>query len=168
MIIRKAVRGDLPAINDILNEAIRNTTANWSYEEQSMEAAQEWFDAHSAPNRPLLVAEEDGEIVGYGCLSAFREKDGYWPVVENSVYVHRDHRGRGVGTMLMKRLIAMGREAGLRVITAWVDAENQGSIAFHENLGFKRAGEMAGIGEKFGRRLGVTILTLDLEEGDGR
>jgi phosphinothricin acetyltransferase len=70
--------------------------------------------------------------------------------------------------MLMKRLIAMGREAGLRVITAWVDAENQGSIAFHENLGFKRAGEMAGIGEKFGRRLGVTILTLDLEEGDGR
>lgn len=164
MIIRKAVRDDLPDINDILNEAIRNTTANWSYHERSMEDARVWFDAHGAPGRPLLVAEEDGRIVGYGCLSAFRGKDGYWPVAENSVYIHRDYRGRGVGRLLMELLIDLAREAGLRVITAWVDADNQDSIAFHERLGFKKVGTMAGIGEKFGRRLGVTILDLNLEK----
>ena len=129
MIIRNAVRTDIPAINDILNEAIRNTTANWSCTERSLDEAEAWFDAHGAPNRPLLVAEEDGQVLGYGCLSSFRGKDGYWPVAENSVYVHRNHRGRGVGRRIMERLIAQGREAGLRVITAWVDADNRESMS---------------------------------------
>lgn len=165
MNLRKAVREDMPGINEIYNEAVRNTTANWSCAERSLREAGEWFAQYGAPNRPLIVAEEDARVVGYACLSAFREKDAYWPVAENSVYVHRDYRGRGIGTRLMERVIALGREAGLRVITAWVDADNEESIVFHERLGFERVGTMRNVGEKFGRKLSVVILDLDLTKG---
>lgn len=162
--IRPAVEADVPQINDIVNHFIRETTANWSYEDRPLEEGYEWFHAHQGPRYPIYVVEQDGAVAAYGCLSPFRPKAGYWPVAENSVYVRPEFNGRGMGKALMQRLIADGRAAGLRVITAWVDADNQNSIVFHERLGFLRTGEMRNIGEKFGRRISVVILDLDLEE----
>ncbi len=162
--IRPAEESDLPQINDMVNHFIRHTTVNWSYDDRPMEEALAWFRQHQPPRYPLYVVEQDGQVAAYGCLSPFRPKAGYWPVAENSVYVRPEYKGRGMGKALMQRLIADARQSGLRVITAWVDADNQESITFHERLGFRRVGEMRGIGEKFGRRLSVAILDLDLEE----
>ncbi len=164
--LRAAVKEDVPKINGIVNWYIRETTVNWSWEERTEQEALAWFDAHQPPYHPVYVTDDGGEILAFGSLSHFRPKSGYWPVAENSVYVRHDCKGIGLGTALMQRLIADGKTSGLRVITAWVSDDNPSSVRFHEKLGFRRTGEMPGIGEKFGRKLGVVILQLELE-GEG-
>ena len=160
--MRPAVEADLPQINDMVNYYIRETTANWAWEERSFEDALAWFRSHQPPYHPIYLIEEDGNLLAFGSLSHFRPKIGYWPVAENSVYVRADQKGRGMGTALMKKLIEDAKASGLWAITAWVSDDNGDSITFHEKLGFYRTGEMRGIGTKFGRRLGVVILQLDL------
>jgi L-amino acid N-acyltransferase len=162
--LRDANEADMPQINDIVNWYIRETAVNWSWEERTMEEAMAWFRAHQPPYHPVYVIEDDGVIVAFGSLSHFRPKVGYWPVAENSVYVRSGYKGKGFGTALMNKLIAHAKASGLRVITAWINDDNLESIRFHEKLGFYHTGKMPGIGEKFGKRLSVVIMQLDLEE----
>jgi L-amino acid N-acyltransferase len=160
--MRPAVEADVPQINGMVNYFIRETTVNWSWEERSMEEALAWFRDHKPPFHPIYVIEEDDIIVAYGSLSHFRPKAGYWPVAENSVYVRPEYKGRGMGKALMKQLIEDAKTSGLWAITAWISSENADSILFHEKLGFYYNGEMRNIGDKFGRKLSVTIMQLDL------
>lgn len=160
--MREATREDVPQINDIVNWYVRETTVNWSWEERPLEEAYAWFEGHKPPHHPIYVIEEDGAVMAYGSLSTFRPKAGYWPVAENSVYARRDCCGRGFGTALMNRLIEHAKASGLWAITAWISDDNLQSIRFHEKFGFYHNGKMSGVGEKFGRRLGVVIMQLDL------
>jgi phosphinothricin acetyltransferase len=86
--------------------------------------------------------------------------------VENTVYVRDDCRGKGYGGMILTKLIEDAKASGLWVITAWIDAGNEGSIRFHEKFGFETVGRMPGIGQKRGKRLGVVIMQLDLKGED--
>ena len=165
--MREASEADVPAINQLVNWYIRGTTVNWSWEERPLEEAYAWFASHRPPYHPIYVIVENGELLAFGSLSSFRAKPGYWPVAENSVYVRQDCKGRGFGRVLMEKLIAHARNSGLRAITAWISDDNTGSILFHEKLGFYHTGTMPGVGEKFGRRLGVIIMQLDLDGGAG-
>lgn len=164
--LRAATADDVPQINDIVNWYIRETTVNWSWEERTMGEAMAWFESHKPPHHPVYVIEDEGSILAFGSLSHFRPKAGYWPVAENSVYARHDCKGHGLGTALMRRLIEDAKASGLWAITAWISDDNPGSIRFHEKLGFRHTGRMPGIGEKFGRRLGVVIMQMDLE-GEG-
>jgi phosphinothricin acetyltransferase len=161
-ILREAAVSDVPQINGIVNWYIRETTVDWAWEERSLEEARAWFDGHKPPHHPVYVIDDGGVILAFGSLSHFRPKAGYWPVAENSVYARHDCRGLGLGTALMEKLIEHARASGLRAITAWISDDNAGSVRFHEKLGFYKIGRMPGIGEKFGERLGVVIMQLDL------
>ncbi len=163
--LRPATRADLTAINDIVNHYIRETTVNWSWSERPMAEAEAWFAGHGGPRYPVYVVEEEGEVVAFGSLSPMRPKDGYWPVAENTLYVRPDCRGRGLGRLLMERLIADGRAAGLWAISAWITDDNETSIRLHQKLGFYENGRLVHIGEKFGQPLSVVILQLDLQKG---
>jgi L-amino acid N-acyltransferase len=160
--LRQATADDVPQINAIVNGYIRETTVNWAWEERSMEDAMAWFASHKQPHHPVFVIDDEGEILAFGSLSEFRQKAGYWPVAENSVYCRKDSCGLGLGTVLMNRLIEHAKASGLRAITAWISDDNPDSVRFHEKLGFYRNGTMPGVGEKFGKRLGVVIMQLDL------
>lgn len=167
-VLREATAEDMPKINEIVNWYIRETTANWSWEERSEQEAMAWFEAHRPPYHPVYVIDDGGCVLAYGSLSHFRPRAGYWPVAENSVYVRHDCKGMGLGKALMQRLIADAKASGLRVITAWVSDDNTESVRFHEKLGFRSVGALTNIGEKFGRRLGVVIMQLDLEGEERR
>jgi len=114
--------------------------------------------------RPVLVARLADRVIGYGALHEFRNADGYWPCVENSVYVHPDHQGRGIGKLLMTALIEQARLNGLWAIIAVIDSGNMDSIRFHERFGFYECGRMNHIGEKNHRSLSVVYLQYDLPE----
>lgn len=161
--IRRATKNDVKYINDIVNENIRNGFANWSYTERTLDEAIEWFNAHNSKEYCIFVSAENNIITGYGSLSPLRQKDGYWPVAENSVYVHKDYQGRNIGSALLNALIKSAKESRLRVISAWIDSENIKSIKMHEKFGFYLSGELRNIGEKFGKKRSVTIMQLDLE-----
>jgi phosphinothricin acetyltransferase len=164
IIIRKATIDDVKSINEIVNDAIKNSYSNWSYTERTLDKAIEWFYFHNSKEYCIFVSTQNDVITGYGSLSPLREKDGYWPVAENSVYVHKDYRGKKIGSALLKSLIRAAKDSRLRVISAWIDSENILSIKMHEKFGFCIAGELKSIGEKFGRKRSLTIMQLDLEE----
>jgi len=106
----------------------------------------------------VLVAVEEGVVVGFASFGDFRASPGYRYTVEHSVHVRAGRRGSGLGQALMQPLIARARALGKHVMMAGVDADNAGSIRFHERLGFERVGRLREVGFKFGRRLDLVFL----------
>jgi phosphinothricin acetyltransferase len=162
MNIRDAVHDDLPAILEIHNDAIRTTTAIWDEHEVDLEDRRAWFDTRRAAGLPVLVAELDGGVVGFASYGPWRPKTGYRFTVENSVYVHPDHRGRGAAGALMPVLIEHARGNHVHSIVAGIEAANAGSIALHEKFGFRRVALLPEVGFKFGRWLDLAYLQLSL------
>jgi L-amino acid N-acyltransferase YncA len=160
--VRDATEADLPAIRDILNEAIRTTTAVWTDNPVDLDSRRAWFAERLAAGNPVLVAIDGGDVVGFGSYLQFRAWDGYRNAVEHSVYVRPDRRGSGVGSALVDALIAQARAAGKHVIIGGIEGRNSASLRLHRRAGFIEVGRMPGIGEKFGRRLDLVFVQKQL------
>ena len=140
------------AILEIFNEAIANSTALYAYQPRTMDFMENWFRDKQAGNFPVIGAvDENGELLGFASYGPFRPWPAYKYTVEHSVYVHKDHRGRKIGKMLMDELISRAVLQQYHVMIAAVDVTNQGSIALHEKLGFSHAGTIRHAGFKFER-----------------
>jgi L-amino acid N-acyltransferase len=159
MHVRAATRDDLPAILEIYNHAVLNTTASYDYEPHTLEKRLEWFEEHERDELPIFVAVTAAdEIAGWSSLSRYHKKVGYRFTVENSVYVAEEHRGRGVGKLLMTPLIEAAQTLGLRAIIAAIDADNEASIRLHAQFGFIEVGRFKEVGFKFNRWLDVVYM----------
>ena len=159
--LRDAQSADLPAIRDLYNALIPTTTVAWTEELETAEEREAWFAEQQRNGFPVLVAEDDGEVVGYAAYGWFRS-DGRWPgydlTVEHSIHVAESHWSQGVGRALVEALVERARQAGLHVIVAAVDADNADSIAFHERVGFTVVARMPEVGRKFDRWLDLVLL----------
>jgi phosphinothricin acetyltransferase len=117
---------------------------------------------------PYLVAEERGEILGYGYCSLFRTRSAYRYTIEDSIYVKEGRQGKGVGKAILTELIARCETLNYRQIVAVIgDSANAGSIKLHESLGFVRAGLLRSSGFKFGRWVDSVYMQRALGPGDG-
>lgn len=152
------------AILEILNEAIVHSTALYDYRPRTPDSMVDWFATKAAGRFPVIGAVDDaGTLLGFASYGTFRAWPAFKYSVEHSVYVHRDHRGRGVGRLLMEALIAAARAGDLHVMVGGIDTSNHGSIALHERLGFRHAGTVREAGFKFGRWLDLGFWQLVLE-----
>jgi phosphinothricin acetyltransferase len=151
------------AILEILNEAIANSTALYDYKPRPKESMVGWFKAKQTGRFPVIGAIADEELLGFASYGTFRAWPAYKYTVEHSVYVHRDHRGKGLGAALMKRLIDAAREQQYHVMIGGIDAANRASVQLHEKLGFVHAGTVRQAGYKFGRWLDLAFYQLLLE-----
>ena len=163
MQIRPAANADLPQILAIHNDAIKNSTAIWTDALATLGERQVWLDQHRTAGQLAIVAALGDEVRGYATYGPWRAKEGYRFTVENSVYVRTDQAGRGLGTQLMRELIAAARAGGFHVMIAAIEAGNAGSIRLHERLGFVDAGTVEGVGFKFGRWLDLKHMRLSLD-----
>ena len=111
----------------------------------------------------FLVADADGEIAGYAYAGPYRERAAYRWSAEVSVYVHPDHRGRGVGRRLYDVLLELMRRQGLRTAIAGITQPNPASMALHESCGFRSVGVFERIGYKAGAWRDVAFLALELQ-----
>lgn len=162
--IRVARPEDAAAITEIYNDAVRNTTAIWNEETVTIQNRTDWIAAKLKDGWPLLVMEdEQGILAGYATYGPWRAWDGYRHTVEHSVYVEKDHRGQGIGKMLMQALISEARQADIHVMVAGIEAGNEASIKLHEKLGFKDAGRLSEVGTKFGKWLDLAFLLLTFD-----
>ena len=159
--IRCATLDDLPAINDIYNHYVLNSTCTYQEEAETIADRHAWFAAHGAAH-PITVAILANEIVGWGSLSPYHKRAAYRHTVENSVYVAHTHQRRGIGRLLLEDLIDRAKTVGHHTIIAAIDSEQMPSIALHAKLGFVEAGHMRQLGFKFGRWLDVRYLQLML------
>ncbi|PWR24655.1 GNAT family N-acetyltransferase [Zavarzinia aquatilis] len=162
MDIRDATEGDLPGILAIYNDAVANTTAIWNETLVDLDNRRAWLHARLAQGYPVLVAVDDGAVLGYASFGDWRAFDGYRHTVEHSVYVGANTRGRGVGRALLTALIPRAAALGKHVLVAGIEAGNQPSIRLHEQLGFLRTGLMPEVGIKFGRWLDLQFMQLTL------
>lgn len=147
----------------IYNDAILNTTALYDYEPWTMETMKIWFETKRQHNFPVIgVVNEDGTLMGFGSYGQFRIRPAYKYTVENSLYVHRDFRGNGLGKILLKEIISYATLQQYHCIIGVIDAENTVSIRLHEAFGFGEVGVFKEVGYKFGRWLDATFMQLTL------
>src|SRR6185312_12363067 len=115
---------------------------------------------------PYFVAADGDAVLGYTYASPYRTRAAYANSVENSVYLHPDAIGRGLGTRLLTVLIETCESLELRQIVAIVgDSANIASIRLHEKLGFRRVGVLQSVGYKHGRWLDSVLLQRSLGKG---
>jgi L-amino acid N-acyltransferase YncA len=152
--LRPMQADDWPAVERIWAEGIATGVATFETETPAWEA----FDAGRLPGH-RLIAEHDGDVVGWAALSPVSARECYAGVVENSVYVAESARGLGVGRALMDALVASADAAGLWTIQTSVFPENRASLALHEHVGFRVVGRR----ERIARLDGVWRDTLFLE-----
>ena len=157
---------------EIFNEAIVNSTALFDYKPRTPQMMAAWFQAKAAGGFPVIGIEgADGSLLGFASYGTFRAWPAYKYTVEHSVYVHKNHRGLGLGRRLMQTLIEAAQGQGVHVMVGGIEATNAGSIALHASLGFTHAGTIQQSGFKFGRWLDLSfyqrILPTPVQPVDG-
>lgn len=162
MRIERATTNHVRGITEIYNDAVTHTTAIWN--EQTVDEANRaaWLQEKEAGQWPVFVATEGMTVMGYSTYGPFRPHDGYRFTVEHSLYVHPEHRRRGVGTLLLDAVVTEANAQGFHAMVGAVDAANQASIDLHVSRGFERVGFLPQIGIKWGKRLDLVLLQLTL------
>ena len=155
--IRKAVLADVPAITAIYNEAILTTAATFDTEPKTVIDRKKWFKAHG-PRNPVIVAEIDGNVIGWASLSELSTRCAYADTVELSLYIKETFRNRGIGKLLMQAVLGEGKKAGLHTVISRITGGNDVSINLHHQFDFKDIGVMKEVGNKFGTLLDVYML----------
>jgi L-amino acid N-acyltransferase YncA len=165
--IRHSTDQDLPAITAIYAHYVLNGTSTFETEaptEGEMTARR--ADVLSK-GLPYLVAEDAGQVLGFAYCQWFKPRPAYRFSAEDSIYLHRDAVGRGVGRKLLLELEAQAMAAGIRKLIAVIgDSNNSASIGLHRSLGFTPVGVFKSSGWKFGRWLDTVLMDKPLGEGD--
>ncbi|MFO1013603.1 MAG: N-acetyltransferase family protein [Caulobacteraceae bacterium] len=167
MIIRPAMAADAAAVAAIYGHHVLHGTGTFEEVPPSPEEMETRRAAVVAQGLPYLAAEEEGAVVGFAYASPFRTRAAYRYLIEDSVYIHPDWMGRGVGKALLPPVIAACTAMGYRQMVAVIgDSQNAGSIGLHRSLGFADAGVGKSFGYKAGRWVDVVFMQLALGEGD--
>lgn len=137
--IRDAVSSDAAAIATIYNQGIVDRIATLETEERAAEERLQWL-AGRGPRHPVLVAELDGTVVGWGSLNEFNPRKAYDFVADFSVYIERGWRGKGVGSALLRALIARAKQLGYHKMVLSAFPWNTAGMALYEKYGFRTVG----------------------------
>ncbi|MEJ5080427.1 MULTISPECIES: GNAT family N-acetyltransferase [unclassified Ochrobactrum] len=158
---------DIEAITTIYTEAVLNGSGSYDLEPPTLEDMARRFDNFVEQGFPILVAEENGLVLGYAYISYFRTRPAYRWLAEDSIYIAPDAKGKGVGKLLLGELIKRATALGFRQLLAVVgDGEhNIGSVKLHESLGYVHCGRIQGSGFKHGRWLDTVLMQLPLNGG---
>jgi L-amino acid N-acyltransferase YncA len=162
VVIRSATLDDLPGITDIYNHAIIHTTSVYSEHIHTPEMRRTWYNDRINSGFPVLVAIAGGEVAGFATYGHFRVWPCYRYTVEHSVYVHIDHRGKGISKLLLQPLINHAREMNMHAMIAGIDAENAVSYKLHQSFGFTEVAHFKEVGFKFGRWLDLKFMQIIL------
>ena len=156
--IRLVEPRDAEAIRAIYNVEVEASTVTFDLVPRTLDDQLEWIARH-AGGHPAIVAVDEGEtVVGFASLSPYRDRPAYQPTVEDSVYVHRDRQGEGIGRALLEELVRLGGSHGFHSVMARIVGGHETSIALHERCGFEVVGTEHEVGRKLGRWLDVVLM----------
>ena len=163
MRIRLATIDDAAAIREIYNREVETSTVTFDLVPRSLRQQRDWMSARSGAFA-VVVAETESEteeqpaVTAFGSLSPYRDRPAYTTSVEDSVYVHRDHQGRGVGKLVLRELLRVATAHGFHAVFARIVGGHQASIGLHRALGFEIVGTEREVGRKFGQWLDVVVM----------
>ena len=167
--IRAARLSDAEGIRQIINHEILNGVSIFEMEPRTLAAQRDWLQDRSGVHGVLVATppDDDDTVLGFSSLSPFHTRPAYNTTVENSVYVHQDHRGKGIGRALLFDIIVLALSHGFHTVIARISGGNEASVAVHQSVGFEVAGVEREVGRKFGRWLDVTVMQLMLRDWNG-
>lgn len=165
--VRPATAEDIAAIAAIYGHHVLHGTASFETEPPGAGEMARRRAALLEAGYPYLVAEREGEVLGYAYASAYRPRAAYRDTVENSVYLRADVIGHGIGSLLLAALVAACEARGYRQMIAVVGGSaNAASIRLHERHGFRLVGTLRSVGHKHGQWLDTVLLQRTLGAGD--
>jgi L-amino acid N-acyltransferase YncA len=162
MDIRSARETDAAEIASIFNHEVEHSAPIWVETFVTVDDRRKWITARQTDGFPVLIAEDGGQVLGFGSFGPFRPYEGFRQTVEHLVYVSAAARGKGVGRALLAALVDLARDQGKKVIVGAVDSENESSLTLHRAMGFVETGRMPQIGEKWGKRRTMVLLQKEL------
>ncbi|NYD66599.1 GNAT family N-acetyltransferase [Agromyces atrinae] len=163
--LRDAVLADMPAVREIYNYYVANSTVTFDEDRKSLREWKSKFTYLQKLGMPFIVAEApSGQLLGYALVSPWKQKRAYRFTVENSIYLGPAATGKGLGRVLLGELIDRSKAAGLKEMIAVIaDQGAESSVALHEKFGFTEVGRMGRVGYKFERWLGTVMLQRSLK-----
>lgn len=165
-LIRPSKAADLAAIAEIYGYHVLNGLASFELLAPSKDEIGKRRADVIGNSFPFLVAEFDGRVVGYAYASLYRARPAYRHTLEDSVYIHKDFTGRGIGRALLDALLEACERTGCRQLIAVIgDSANKGSIRLHAACGFRRTGTLKAVGFKFGRWVDSVLMQREIGEG---
>ena len=165
--LRPAAPADLPAIHAIYAHHVLHGLASFEEQPPPLEELQRRHDDCIGRGLPWLVADLAGSVAGYGYCSPHHSRSAYRYTLDDSIYVRQDARGKGVGSAILRELIARCEGLGYRQLVAVIgDSANAASINLHASLGFVRSGTLRSVGFKFGRWVDSAVMQRPLGPGD--
>jgi L-amino acid N-acyltransferase YncA len=162
VILRPFEWRDIPAITAIYRHYVEHTAITFDTEAPGEPAMAEKFGHLVALGHPLIVAEEAGQLLGYAYASFYRPRAAYRFTCEDSIYLHPDATGKGLGKRMLTELIERARAFGFKQMIAVITADTTVSIAIHEKFGFRSVGRYEAVGLKFDRWHDIVHLQLAL------
>jgi L-amino acid N-acyltransferase YncA len=157
--IRPGTDADLPAITAIYGHHVLHGTGTFETTPPTLEEMIARRADVLGKGLPWLVAQDRGQVLGYAYCQWFKPRPAYRFSAEDSVYLHPDAAGRGLGKRLLAELVAQAEAAGIRKLIAVIgDSANAGSVGVHRALGFTPVGTIANCGWKFGRWLDIVLM----------
>ena len=164
MIIRDAIEGDIPVITEIFNSVIDSSNSVYREERVPQSERLEWFRDKRSHSLPVIVAEIEGVVVGYGGFGSFRAAQGYRLTVEHTIHVAEAYRKRGIGRTILTELIKRAKEGEYHLMIGAIDSENVGSIKLHEEYGFTECARIKDAALKHGKFLTLILMEKILSE----
>lgn len=155
--VRLATLDDAEAVRTIYNREVTGSTVTFDLVPRSLDDQRAWLAAHAGAH-PAVVAVSGDAVIGFGSLSPYRDRPAYATTVEDSVYVDRDLRGRGVGRLLLAELVRLAGLHGFHSVMGRIVGGHDASIALHRACGFELVGVEREVGRKFGRWLDVVVM----------
>ncbi|HTN62398.1 MAG TPA: GNAT family N-acetyltransferase [Devosia sp.] len=153
--LRPFAWGDVPAITAIYRHYVETSTATFDLEPPGPTYIAEKFGHMLEAGHPVVIAEREGELIGYAYASTYRPRPAYRFTCEDSIYLRPDVTRAGLGRILLAELIAQSQAVGFKQMIAVITAESAGSIALHEKFGFQHIGRHQALGLKFDRWLDI-------------
>ena len=167
MVVRDATEQDMAAVQAIYAHHVLYGLATFEETPPSTEELLERRASVLAQGLPFLVAEAEGRIAGYTYAASYRPRPAYRYTIEDTVYVARGLEARGIGTALLRALIARCEAGPWRQMIAVIgDSANAGSIALHRRFGFQLVGTLASVGLKLGQWVNTVLMQRALGSGD--
>jgi L-amino acid N-acyltransferase YncA len=156
--VRLATMQDAEAIRAIYNREVTGSTVTFDLVPRTLDEQRAWLEEHDGAHPAIVAVDATGEVVGFGCLSPYRPRPAYATSVEDSVYVHQGHRGRGIGHLLLAELVRLATTYGFHTVLARIVGGHDASIGLHEACGFELVGIEREVGRKFGKWLDVALM----------
>ncbi len=155
--MRPAIEEDLPRIVEIYNSAVPTRQSTADIEPISVESRREWFHQHNSHHRPLLVEEENDTIIGWVSFKSFYGRPAYKHTVEISIYVAAEYKGKGVGKKMLKQVLELAPNLGIKNILAYIFSHNEPSIRLFTSFGFELWGVLPKVAQMDDKEYSLSI-----------